>query len=87
MITQSIATCIGLTVLMFASPALSLDRGTPEQQQACTPDAMSFCGPFIPDAVQVRACLLSRRASLSPACRAAIAPRAHAPRKRRHTHR
>jgi hypothetical protein len=87
MITKLIATCIGLMVLTLAFPALSLDRGTPEQQQACTPDAMSFCGPFIPDAERVRACLLSRRASLSPACRAAIAPKAYAPRKRRHKRR
>ncbi|PIK73489.1 hypothetical protein CS379_08140 [Methylobacterium frigidaeris] len=87
MIIKSIATCIGLTVLTLECLAMSLDRGTPEQQQACTPDAMSFCGAFIPDPGRVRACLLSRRASLSPECRTAIAPKAHAPRKRRHRHR
>ncbi|WP_081948851.1 MULTISPECIES: hypothetical protein [unclassified Methylobacterium] len=79
--------CLGLSVFALASPALS--QGTPEQQQACTPDAMSLCQNYIPDAGRVRACLLSRRASLSPACRAAIAagePKSSAPRKRRRRH-
>ncbi len=87
MIIKCIVACIGLVFLTLQSSAMPLDRGTPEQQQACTPDAMSFCGAFIPDPGRVRACLLSRRASLSPECRAAIAPKAQASRKRRHRHR
>ncbi|MGY2046829.1 hypothetical protein [Methylobacterium sp. JK268] len=81
----SIAAGAALCVLALATPALAQNRGTPEQQQACTPDAMTLCGEFIPDPGRVRACLLGRRANLSPACRAAIAPSLpeRAPRKRR----
>ncbi len=45
---------------------------TPEQQQACTPDAMRLCQEFIPDVARVTACMRAKRAQLSPACRAAM---------------
>ncbi|ACA15145.1 conserved hypothetical protein [Methylobacterium sp. 4-46] len=71
-----------LGLLALQAPALA--QGTPEQRQACTPDAMSLCGPFIPDAVRVKACLLHNRQRLTPACRAAIVPdEPRRPRRRR----
>src|SRR3978361_217810 len=42
---------------------------TPEQQQACTPDAFRLCGDAIPDVDRVTACMIARRAQLSPGCR------------------
>ena len=43
---------------------------TPEQQQACSGDAFRLCGPEIPDVDRVTACMIARRAELSPGCRA-----------------
>jgi hypothetical protein len=61
---------LGLIVgLAFAaSPAAA--QGTPEQQQACSGDAMNLCGEFIPDPGRTGACLARKKAQLSPACRA-----------------
>jgi hypothetical protein len=42
---------------------------TPEQQQACTPDAFRLCGDAIPDVDRVTACMIARKAQLSPGCR------------------
>jgi hypothetical protein len=78
---KTICACLGLSALAASTSALA--QGTPEQRQACTPDAMSFCGEYIPDAGRVKACLLSKRQRLSPACRAAIGGNEIKPRKRR----
>ncbi len=43
---------------------------TPEQQQACTPDAFRLCGDAIPDVDRVTVCMIRNQAQLSPACRA-----------------
>ncbi len=42
---------------------------TPDQQQACTPDAFRLCGADIPDVDRITACMIRNRAQLSPACR------------------
>ena len=42
---------------------------TPEQQQACTPDAMRLCGEFVPNVDAITACMIQKRAQLSPQCR------------------
>jgi hypothetical protein len=42
---------------------------TPEQQQACTPDAMRLCGEFVPDVDRITACMIRNKAQLSPQCR------------------
>jgi hypothetical protein len=62
---------------------------TPEQQQACTPDAMSLCGEFVPNVDAITACMIRKKAQLSPQCAAffrrgpepgeAAAPRAGKP--------
>lgn len=41
---------------------------TPEQQQACTPDAMRLCGAYIPDVDRITACMIQNRSQLSPEC-------------------
>jgi hypothetical protein len=47
---------------------------TPEQQQACTPDAMRLCGEFIPNVDAITACMIQKKAQLSPQCRAFFRP-------------
>ena len=42
---------------------------TPEQQQACTPDAFRLCSDAIPDVARVTACMIARKSELSPGCR------------------
>jgi hypothetical protein len=60
---------LSLALAVLAHP----DTGfayTPEQQQACTPDAMSLCGEFIPNVDAITACMIRKKAQLSPQCRA-----------------
>jgi len=45
------------------------NRGTPEQQAACAPDAFRLCSNYIPDPGEVASCLRQRRSDLSGACR------------------
>jgi hypothetical protein len=47
---------------------------TPEQQQACTPDAMRLCGEFVPNVDAITACMIQRKAQLSPECRVYFRP-------------
>ena len=47
---------------------------TPEQQQACSGDAFRLCGPEIPDVDRVTACMIARKAELSPGCRVFFRP-------------
>ena len=42
---------------------------TPEQQQACTGDAMRICGAFVPDVDRITACMIQNKSQLSPGCR------------------
>ncbi len=43
---------------------------TPEQEQACTNDAFRLCSSEIPNVDRVTACMVAKKAQLSPACRA-----------------
>ena len=42
---------------------------TPEQQQACQPDAMRLCGEFVPNADAITSCMIRKKSQLSPQCR------------------
>ena len=55
----SFATCISSSAFAY----------TPEQEQACTPDAMRLCGEYIPDVDRITACMIARKSQLSPECR------------------
>jgi hypothetical protein len=46
------------------------NRGTMEQQMACTPDVWRLCSDQIPDANSIVACLRQNTPRLSDACRA-----------------
>jgi hypothetical protein len=53
------------------TPAFSQEnRGTMEQQMACTPDVFRFCGAQIPDVNRIVACLQQNTPQLSGPCRA-----------------
>ena len=60
-----LATVFSVSMLPTAGEAY-----TPEQQQACSPDAFRLCGPEIPDVDRVTVCMIRHKAELSPACRA-----------------
>jgi hypothetical protein len=53
---------------LFAS-IHSASAYTPEQQQACTPDAMRLCGAYVPDVDRITACMIAQKSQLSPECR------------------
>ena len=57
----------GLAVSLLAVPAHAY---TPEQQQACSPDAFRLCSSEIPDVDRVTACMIRNKSQLSPGCRA-----------------
>ena len=42
---------------------------TQEEQQACSPDAMRLCGEFVPNVDAITACMIQKKAQLSPQCR------------------
>ncbi|WMT79241.1 hypothetical protein [Bradyrhizobium sp. Ash2021] len=47
---------------------------TPEQQQACSGDAMQLCGEFVPDVDRITACMIRKKSQLSPGCRVYFRP-------------
>jgi hypothetical protein len=66
----STASMLGLVWAVTCAPIPATAQGTPEQQQACQPDAMRLCSEFIPDVPSITKCMDRNRASLSPVCRA-----------------
>jgi hypothetical protein len=64
-----LATALSFLVLPSASRAY-----TPEQQQACSGDAMQLCGEYVPDVDRITACMVSKKSQLSPGCRAYFRP-------------
>jgi hypothetical protein len=57
---------MALSASLVASAAYAY---TPEQQQACSPDAFRLCGDAIPNVDRVTACMIRRKSELSPGCR------------------
>ena len=60
-----LATALSVSMWPAASKAY-----TPEQQQACTDDAMRLCSAYIPDVDRITACMSQNKSQLSPGCRA-----------------
>ena len=58
------------TALSASAFSTSASAYTPEQQQACTGDAMNLCGAYIPDVDRITACMIQNKSRLSPGCRA-----------------
>lgn len=61
-------------VLFTSAGSVSAFAYTPEQQQACTPDAMRLCGNFVPDVDRITACMIQKKSQLSPECRRFFRP-------------
>ena len=57
-----------LAVAVSIWPAAS-QAYTPEQEQACSGDAMRICGAFVPDVDRITACMIQNKSQLSPPCR------------------
>ena len=69
---------VGLLLLVTAlsvsiSPAVGQSY-TPEQEQACTGDALRLCSSEIPDVGRVTACMVAKKDQLSPPCRVYFRP-------------
>jgi hypothetical protein len=47
---------------------------TPDQQQACMPDAFRLCNSEIPDVDRVTVCMIRNKALLSPQCKVFFRP-------------
>src|SRR5258707_7786408 len=62
---------VSLFVSVAAAPAFAY---SPEQEQACTPDAMRLCGAYIPDVDRITVCMIERKSQLSPECRRYFRP-------------
>ena len=56
------------TALSLCTAALASDRGSPEDQLACTPDVYRLCSSFVPDEDAIVACLNRNVHALTPAC-------------------
>jgi hypothetical protein len=62
-----------------AGPAFSQEnRGTFEQQMACTPDVFRLCSEQMPDVNRIVGCLRQNTAQLSNSCRAVFESNASA---------
>ncbi len=59
-----VATALSCSLLPTAAGAY-----TAEEQQACSGDAFRLCSSAIPDVDRVTACMIARKAELSPGCR------------------
>lgn len=56
-------------ISLGATASAQQNRGTPEQQAACAPDAFRLCSSYIPDPNDVANCLRQKRLELSHSCR------------------
>ncbi|MDA9423984.1 MULTISPECIES: hypothetical protein [Bradyrhizobium] len=66
-------TSLAVAGLSLALAVLALPRAgfayTQEEQQACSPDAMRLCSEFVPNVDAITACMIKKKAQLSPQCR------------------
>jgi hypothetical protein len=68
--TAAFGLALGLVGAVSLMPAPAAAQGTPEQRQACQPDAMRLCSEFVPDVDRITACMVKNRIRLSAPCRA-----------------
>jgi hypothetical protein len=60
---------LALVLLMANMPLALAQRGTPQEQNACTRDAQRFCRKDLGNDGAVQGCLQQNRARLSASCR------------------
>ncbi|WP_316195334.1 hypothetical protein [Bradyrhizobium sp. SZCCHNRI3052] len=68
--------CISAVLIAIAALLVPVTARayTAEQEQACTGDAFRLCSSDIPDVDRVTACMVRRKAELSPPCSAQFGP-------------
>jgi hypothetical protein len=71
---STLALSVALAALSVAAFPSVGHAYTPEEQAACQPDAFRLCGSEIPNIDRVKACMLARRAQLSPECKQFFRP-------------
>jgi len=64
---------LATALLVSMWPAAS-EAYTPEQQQACSDDALRLCSADIPDVDRVTACMIRKQDQLTPGCRVYFKP-------------
>ncbi len=65
--TSLAAAALGMALAVLVQPGAGFAY-TPEEQQACTPDAMRLCSEFVPNVDAITACMIKKKAQLSPQC-------------------
>ena len=70
--TPRLGVAVALAAALAALPVSAWAQGTPEQQEACAPDAVRFCQATIPDIPKTTACMTAHFADLTPRCRTAF---------------
>ena len=65
------------SLFAFAATAIALQTSpglafSSEAQQMCSGDAMRLCSSEIPDIPRIRACMVQKKAQVSPGCRAVM---------------
>lgn len=73
-LAMSVPLAIGAVAACQGIAQAQDNRGTMEQQMACTPDVWRLCGAQIPDVDRIVACLRANTAQLSAPCRAVFTP-------------
>ncbi|TQF33801.1 hypothetical protein [Bradyrhizobium sp. UNPA324] len=71
--TSLAAATLGMALAVLVQPSAGFAY-TQEEQQACTPDAMRLCGEFVPNVDAITACMIKKKAQLSPQCRVFFRP-------------
>ena len=64
-----LATALSVSLWPAASRAY-----TPEEQQACSGDAMRLCSAYVPDVDRITVCMIQNKSQLSPGCRVFFRP-------------
>jgi hypothetical protein len=78
-VVLSLALSAAIGLLAETAAVSQENRGTLEQQMACTPDVFRLCGEQIPDANRILVCLRQNTAQLSGPCRAVFESNASVP--------
>lgn len=74
---QTIASLFSVAATAIALQTSPVRAFSTEAQQMCTGDAFRLCSSEIPDIPRVRACMVQKKAEVSPGCRA-VMDREHA---------
>lgn len=64
-----LATALSVSTWSAASQAY-----TPEEEQACSGDAMRLCSAYVPDVDRITVCMIQNKSQLSPGCRVYFRP-------------